>query len=49
MALDLLESRKEWEGAATLADRLAKAGGERAPEAEQRATRLRLEHFLWDK
>jgi hypothetical protein len=49
MALDLLEGRKEWEGAATLADRLAQAGGERAPEAEQRATRLRLEHFLWDK
>jgi hypothetical protein len=49
MALDLLESKKEWAGAATLADRLAQAGGERASEAAQRATRLRLEHFLWNK
>jgi hypothetical protein len=49
MALDLLENRKEWAGAAALADRLAKAGGERAAEAAQRATKLRLEHFLWEK
>jgi outer membrane protein assembly factor BamD (BamD/ComL family) len=49
MALDLLESKNEWTAAATLADRLAQAGGERAPEAAQRATRLRLEHFLWDE
>jgi tetratricopeptide (TPR) repeat protein len=49
MALDLLESKKEWAGAATLADRLAQAGGERASEAAQRATKLRLEHFLWNK
>jgi hypothetical protein len=49
MALDLLESRREWAGAAMLADRLAQAGGERASEAAQRATKLRLEHFLWEK
>lgn len=49
MALDLLESKEEWTGAAQLADRLAQAGGERSNEASQRATRLRLEHFLWDK
>jgi outer membrane protein assembly factor BamD (BamD/ComL family) len=49
MAMDLLEGRKEWAGAAALGDRLARAGGERGPEAEQRASRLRLEHFLWDK
>jgi TolA-binding protein len=49
MALDLLEGRKEWAGAAALADRLAQAGGERASEAAARANRLRLEHFLWEK
>jgi hypothetical protein len=49
MALDLLESRKEWSGAAALADRLAQTGGERASEATSRANRLRLEHFLWEK
>lgn len=49
MALDLLEAKKEWMGAARLADRLAKAGGERSNEASQRATKLRLEHFLWEK
>lgn len=49
LAMDMMEGRGEWTAAAHLADRLAKAGGERAAEARQRATRLRLEHFLWDK
>lgn len=49
MALDLLEAKKEWAAAAQLADRLATAGGERAAEARQRATGLRLGHFLWEK
>ncbi len=48
-ALDLLEAKQEWAGAAKLADRLAQMSGERSSEAAQRATKLRLEHFLWDK
>lgn len=49
LALDLLEAKQEWAGAAKLADRLAQVSGERSNEAAQRATKLRLEHFLWDK
>jgi len=48
-ALDLLEAKQSWEAAARLADRLAASGGDRATEAKDRATRLRLEHFLWEK
>jgi TolA-binding protein len=48
-ALDILERKKEWEAAAHLADRLANTSGDRAAEAKAYATRLRLEHFLWDK
>ncbi len=48
-ALDLLERKKEWEAAAHLADRLANTSGDRAAEAKTYATRLRLEHFLWEK
>lgn len=48
-AIEMLETKQQWEAAARLADRLAGAGGERSEEAKLRATRLRLEHFLWDK
>lgn len=48
-AIEMLEAKHQWEAAARLADRLAVAGGERSEEAKLRATRLRLEHFLWDK
>lgn len=48
-AIEMLEAKQQWEAAARLADRLAVAGGERSEEAKLRATRLRLEHFLWDK
>lgn len=48
-ALDMLEASQSWESAAQLADRLAASGGDRATEARDRATRLRLEHFLWEK
>ena len=48
-ALDLLETKKEWSGAAKLADRLAQAGGERSDEAQKRATKIKTEHFIWDK
>jgi hypothetical protein len=46
--IDLLEEMKQWEPAARLAEKLAATTGERATEARQRATKIRLEHFLWD-
>ncbi len=46
--IELLEDMKQWEPAARLAEKLATTAGERAPEARQRATKIRLEHFLWD-
>ncbi len=46
--IDLLEQGKQWEPAARLAEKLATTSGERAPEAKERATKIRLEHFLWD-
>ncbi len=49
MAIEILESQKQWDSAARIADRLAQTSGERAKEAKDRATRIRLEHFLWDK
>lgn len=49
LALELLEAKADWPAAAHLSDRLAKAGGERAEEARLHASRLRLEHFLWEK
>jgi tetratricopeptide (TPR) repeat protein len=48
LALDLLEKNQQWEAAAKLAARLAEVKGTRAKEATDRATRIRLEHFLWD-
>jgi tetratricopeptide (TPR) repeat protein len=48
-ALDLLEEGRQWQAAADLADRMVAVGGDRAAEAEARATRIRLEHFLWEK
>jgi len=47
-ALDLLEERQQWQAAADLADSMAAGGGERSEEARARATRIRLEHFLWE-
>ncbi|SKB06816.1 hypothetical protein SAMN02745166_04547 [Prosthecobacter debontii] len=46
--IDLLETQKEWEAAARLAEKLALSTGDRAAEAKELATRIRLEHFLWD-
>jgi uncharacterized protein (UPF0147 family) len=46
--IDLLEAAKQWEAAARLAEKLAVSSGERAAEAKERATKIRLEHFLWD-
>jgi Tfp pilus assembly protein PilF len=49
LAVELLEGMKNWEGAATMAERLAASGGERAIEAKDIATKIRLERFLWDE
>lgn len=46
--IDLLERAKQWEPAARLAEKLAITSGDRAAEAKERATKIRLEHFLWD-
>lgn len=49
LSIEILEGQKQWESAAHMADRLSQTSGERAKEAKERATRIRLEHFLWDK
>lgn len=46
--IDLLEASRQWESAARLAEQIARQPGERATEAHDRATKIRLEHFLWD-
>ena len=48
LAVELLEENEQWEGAARMAERLAQAGGDRATEAKDVATKIRLERFLWD-
>ncbi|MDI1310774.1 outer membrane protein assembly factor BamD [Prosthecobacter sp.] len=46
--VDLLEASRQWEAAARLAEQIAQRPGDRAGEARDRATKIRLEHFLWD-
>jgi outer membrane protein assembly factor BamD (BamD/ComL family) len=46
--IELIEAEKQWEAAARLAETLAQSKGDRAAEAKERATKIRLEHFLWD-
>ncbi|WP_395750168.1 tol-pal system YbgF family protein [Prosthecobacter sp.] len=46
--VDLLEASRQWEAAARLAEQIAQRPGDRAVEARDRATKIRLEHFLWD-
>jgi hypothetical protein len=46
--VDLLEASRQWEAAARLAEQIARRPGDRAVEARERATKIRLEHFLWD-
>ncbi len=46
--VDLLEASRQWEAAARLAEQVAQRPGDRATEARERATKIRLEHFLWD-
>ncbi|OYW74751.1 MAG: hypothetical protein B7Z37_16280 [Verrucomicrobia bacterium 12-59-8] len=46
--VDLLEASRQWEAAARLAEQISQRPGDRATEARERATKIRLEHFLWD-
>jgi TolA-binding protein len=46
--VDLLEASRQWEAAARLAEQIAQRPGDRAVEARDRATKIRLEHFLWE-
>jgi hypothetical protein len=46
--IDLLEAAHHWEAAARLAEQVAQRRGDREQEARERATKIRLEHFLWD-
>ncbi|MFN0079076.1 MAG: tetratricopeptide repeat protein [Prosthecobacter sp.] len=46
--IDLLEAARQWEPAARLAEQIAQRPGDRAVEARERATKIRLEHFLWN-
>ena len=48
LAVDLLKDNQKWEAAAKMAEKLAQTGGERAKEAAEKATEIRLKHFLWD-
>jgi hypothetical protein len=47
--IELLESARQWESAARLAEKLGRPRGERAAEAAERATKIRLDHFIWDE
>lgn len=46
--VDLLEATRQWDAAARLAEQIFQRPGDRASEARDRATKIRLEHFLWD-
>ncbi len=48
LAVDLLKEDQKWEAAADMAEKLAQTGGDRAKEAAEKATEIRLKHFLWD-
>jgi len=48
-AVDLLKDSQQWEAAAKMAEKLAQSSGDRAKAAAEAATRIRLEHFLWDE
>lgn len=44
----LLEEQKDWPAAVAIYDRMASASGVQSKDLEQRARRLRLEHFIWE-
>ena len=47
-AVAMLDVRKQWEAAAKMAETLAQTAGDRAGEAKEVATRIRVQHFIWD-
>lgn len=47
-AARLLEEQRDWAAAVAVYDRLASASGAQREDLEQRARRLRLEHFIWE-
>ena len=47
-AARLLEEQKDWPAAVAVYDRMASASGAQREELEQRARKLRLEHFIWE-
>lgn len=49
LAIEILEGQKQWDAAAKMSDLMAQTNGARAAEARERANRIRLEHFIWDK
>ncbi len=49
LGIELLEAARQWESAARLAEKLGSSRGERAQEAAARATKIRLDHFIWDE
>lgn len=48
LAIEYLEEQKQWEPAAILAERLGRTAGPLAREAADKASRIRLQHYLWD-
>lgn len=48
-AVEMLEEAAQWEAAARMAEVLASSGGPRAGEAEKRAAKIRLAHFIWEE
>lgn len=48
LGMELLEQARRWEEAARLGEKLALSNGSRSAEARERATKIRLQHFLWD-
>jgi TolA-binding protein len=47
-ALRLLESKSDWRGAVSIAQKMAEAPGPQADVARERASRLITEHYLWE-
>lgn len=44
----LLEEQKDWPAAVAVYDRMASANSAQREELEQRARKIRLEHFIWE-
>ena len=46
--LSILETTQNWEGAISIAEKIASFGGPRSGEAATRARQLRLKHLIWE-